>query len=113
MDKYFKLIICGIIVGVIGSIIFINHTSIEENTIIEIEDSKKEIDMLNHKVDSLENIKSNLTSLLDSSINNVQVIEKWYEKEYNDIMYQSSDSDCLFFSEYLSKNFAGFSGSNN
>lgn len=77
---------------------------------------KKEIkiddkyEMLQHKIDSLENIKDSLNTQkelllgqIDSSENKVIVIEHWYEKEHNNILTQPSDSDYVFFKDYLSR----------
>lgn len=62
------------------------------------------IDSLNNIIDSINIENDVLKQQIDSSNNNIQVIEKWYEKEYDTILTQSTDSDCLFFREYLSKN---------
>ena len=34
----------------------------------------------------------------------LEIINNDYEKEVNNILTQPTDSDCIFFSEYLSKN---------
>lgn len=65
-----------------------------------IVDSK--VDSLELVIDSLEQENLNLLHKIDSSQNNIKVIEHWYEKEYNIVLTQSTDSDCLFFRDYLS-----------
>jgi hypothetical protein len=94
------LITILVFLGIIIYLITVNN-----NYSNELKLSKSTVDSLNIQIDSLEIIKVDLMNSLDSSINNVQVIEKWYEKEYTNIMYQPADSDCIFFARYLSENF--------
>lgn len=63
------------------------------------------IDSLNCKIDSLSLEREELISKIDSSKDKVEVIEHWYEKEYNTVLIQPTDSDCVFFSKYLSSHF--------
>ena len=63
------------------------------------------IDSLNCKIDSLSLEREELISKIDSSKDKVEVIEHWYEKEYNTVLTQPTDSDCVFFSKYLSSHF--------
>lgn len=63
------------------------------------------IDSLNCKIDSLSLEREELISKIDSSKDKVEVIEHWYEKEYNTVLTQPIDSDCVFFSKYLSSHF--------
>lgn len=43
----------------------------------------------------------------------LRIINNDYEKEVNNILTQPTDSDCIFFSEYLSKNSERFFNSYN
>lgn len=63
------------------------------------------IDSLNVIIDSLIKERKELKYKIDSSENNIKIIEKWYEKEHNTVLNQSVDSDCVFFSNYLSLRF--------
>ena len=63
------------------------------------------IDSLNCKIDSLSLEREELILKIDSSKSKVEVIEHWYEKEYNTVLTQPTDSDCVFFSKYLSSHF--------
>lgn len=60
------------------------------------------IDSLNLEVEKLRIENTRLVSEIDSSEQKVQVIEKWYEKESGIILGQSTDSDIVFFRDYLS-----------
>ena len=74
-------------------------TSSDYNELISV------IDSLNCKIDSLSLEREELISKIDSSKDKVEVIEHWYEKEYNTVLTQPIDSDCVFFSKYLSSHF--------
>lgn len=63
------------------------------------------MDSLNNKLDSLSIKRDTLYNTIDSSKKNVTVIQNWYEEKRNHVLTQPIDSDCLFFSNYLSKNF--------
>ena len=74
-------------------------TSSDYNELISV------IDSLNCKIDSLSLEREELISKIDSSKDKVEVIEHWYEKQYNTVLTQPIDSDCVFFSKYLSSHF--------
>lgn len=61
------------------------------------------IDSLNLEVEKLRIENARLVSEIDSSEQRVQVIEKWYEKESDIVLNQSTDSDIVFFTRYLSE----------
>ena len=73
--------------------------------IIRDESLKIKVDSLNTEIKLLKEERDSLKQSIDSSEAQVVLIEKWYEKEYNTIITQPVDSDCLFFSNYLSKEF--------
>jgi hypothetical protein len=63
------------------------------------------VDSLFYKVDSL---KSKSNSIRDSIIQidtTITYINNFYEKSFHTILTQPTDSDCVYFSEYLSSNF--------
>ncbi len=70
--------------------------SYDENILL-----KETIDSLNNVCDSLNVIKSQLLDSLNKSDTQIVVITKQYEKDFNTIITQSVDSDCLFFANYL------------
>lgn len=73
--------------------------------IIRDESLKIKVDSLNTEIKTLKEERDILRQSIDSSEAQVILIEKWYEKEYNTIITQPVDSDFLFFSKYLSKEF--------
>ena len=70
---------------------------VDENAIIE------QIDSLNLEVEKLRNQNTQLVTEIDSPNVQIQVIEKWHEKESDIIFNQSTDSDVVFFKGYLSQ----------
>lgn len=64
----------------------------------------KSLDSLKTVCDSLEKTKIQLKDTIIKVDKNITTIKKYYEKAYNDVISQSTDSDCIFFAEYLSEN---------
>lgn len=65
----------------------------------------KIVDSLNVELDYLRMEKAELLEKIDTSKVKIKVIEKWYEKKRDIILTQPTDSDCMFFSNYLSEKF--------
>lgn len=63
------------------------------------------VDSLNVELDYLRMEKAELLEKIDTSKVKIKVIEKWYEKKRDIILTQPTDSDCMFFSDYLSEKF--------
>lgn len=70
------------------------------------------IDSLKIKIDALENYRTDLQSIVDTTKVKIVEVEKRYETVRDRIITQSVDSDCITFSNYLS-NYKGFFGNNN
>lgn len=96
-----KIIIC-ILLGITLLYLFIKSSS--ENTAIN-KQYEHSLDSLNNVCDSLKRIKDSEKDTIKKVDNNITIIKKKYEKVYNTVLTQSTDSDCIFFTEYLSKNF--------
>lgn len=95
-----KIIIIVLVIIIICTGIYFAVKNDQYHSNIIYYDNK--IDSLNCKIDSLKLDRDRLIQKLDSSKSNVEIIEHWYEKEYNTILTQPVDSDCMFFSKYLS-----------
>ena len=63
------------------------------------------IDSLDNKIDSLDRQKEILITTIDSTKQNITNIYTTYEKKHSTILSQPIDSDCMFFTNYLSENF--------
>lgn len=63
-----------------------------------------ETDSLKIKCDSLKKERNTLKDSITKIDTTIIQINKSYEKVYNTILSQSTDSDCVFFSDYISKN---------
>ena len=103
MSKKVIFSILAILIICIG--IYFYNSKDKINNPINHKELLHTIDSLNYKIDSLSLHRETLILKIDSSKNNIKVIEHWYEKEYNTILVQPTDSDCVFFSEYLSTYF--------
>lgn len=102
MQKTTKLII-----GVVG-VILVLLTAIfllrKEKPIKSYVDLQQELIKLDSQIDSLESKRDTLINQISISKIEVQNIEKWYEETRAVINNQSTDSDIVFFSKYLSNN---------
>lgn len=92
MWRYLICLFIGVIIGL--SIGFTKKHTIIDNT--------DKVDSLNIIIDSLELSNTTIKNSIDSSKVVIQIIEKWYEKDYNTILTQPTDNDCMFFSNYIS-----------
>ena len=63
-----------------------------------------ETDSLKIKCDSLKKERNTLKDSITKIDTTIIQINKSYEKVYNTVLSQSADSDCVFFSDYISKN---------
>ena len=93
------MLVCFIAAYVI-TCICLRRPTIENN---DTQQLLERIDSLNLEVEKLRIENTRLVSEIDSSEQRVQVIEKWYEKESGIILSQSTDSDIVFFTRYLSE----------
>ena len=80
------------------------------DTNLELENSIKELTL---KIDSIGNIRDSLIIRVDSNKVKIIELEKVYEKTRDSIVTQSVDSDCLYFSEYVSNYWSRLSSNNN
>ena len=98
-----RIIIIFIILSVIIYIVYLGKRESIVNT--NYEELVNTIDSLSLCIDSLQTINDSLYNNINDSEENIKIIEHWYEKEYSVILTQPTDSDCMFFSNYLSKYF--------
>lgn len=91
-----KNIIILILIGICLLLCF-NINEPELNT-----ELTQKIDSLNTVVDSLKLNRTIIVQKIDSSKNRIKIIKQGYEKERNIIINQSTDSDCMFFENYIS-----------
>ena len=96
----FELISLALLITVL--VLYLQKPKVE---IVRDNTLQQKVDSLNIEIDKLKVERDSLLTSIDSSEAKVIVIEKWYEKEYNTIVNQPTDSNCLFFSNYLSKEF--------
>ena len=100
-----KIIFSILVIFIICIGIYFYNSKNQINNSINHKELLHTIDSLNYKIDSLSLEREELISKIDSSKDKVEVIEHWYEKEYNTVLTQPIDSDCVFFSKYLSSHF--------
>lgn len=94
------LVIIGVCLLAASIIICTRHKKVIAN---DTQQLLEQLDSLNLEVEKLRNQNTQLVTEIDSSNVQIQVIEKWYEKESDIIFNQSTDSDVVFFKEYLSQ----------
>ena len=102
MQKTTKLIIG--VVGVILVLLMAIFLLRKEKPIKPYVDLQQELIKLDSQIDSLESKRDTLINQISISKIEVQNIEKWYEETRAVINNQSTDSDIVFFSKYLSNN---------
>lgn len=73
----------------------------------------KPVEPVVYPIDSLLLANDSLKINLDSIDMKIVVINEWYEKTYNTVLNQSTDSDLLFFERYLSQANQRFFSNNN
>lgn len=100
-----KIVFSILVIFIICIGIYFYNSKNQINNSINHKELLHTIDSLNYKIDSLSLHRETLILKIDSSKNNIKVIEHWYEKEHNTILIQPTDSDCMFFSKYLSTYF--------
>lgn len=100
-----KIVFSILVIFIICIGIYFYNSKNQANNSINHKELLHTIDSLNYKIDSLSLYRETLILKIDSSKNNIKVIEHWYEKEHNTILIQPTDSDCMFFSKYLSTYF--------
>ena len=98
-----RIIIIFVILSVIIYIVYLGKRESVVNT--NYKELVNTIDSLSLCIDSLQLVNDSLYNNINNSEENIKIVEKWYEKEYHYILTQPTDSDCLFFSNYLSKYF--------
>lgn len=98
-----RIIIIFVILSAIIYIVYLGKRESIVNT--NYEELVNTIDSLSICIDSLQTINDSLYNNINKSEEDIKIIEHWYEKEYSIILTQPTDSDCLFFSNYLSKYF--------
>lgn len=63
----------------------------------------REIDSLSSKVDSIRRANDSIRIVIDTTEIEIEHVYEKYIQIHDRIVSQSSDSDCVFFSNYLSK----------
>lgn len=104
------LIIVFLVLAVILQQVAISR---QQETTITNEELKASIDILNHKIDSINDIRDSLILVFDTTQVKIITLEKRYETIRDSIISQSVSFDCVTFSEYLSKYNNRFSNSDN
>ena len=114
MTKKNKLILLGVcIVLFICGFFLWKKCSIGKIENDPYDDMTHKVDSLNVKIDSLKLQRDTILSNIDSSKQNIGLIELQYEKDFNTIINQPVDSDSKFFTDYLSESFKRFSSNYN
>lgn len=97
------LLIWSIILTIIAGILFSKINS-KDNKVINTENSSKLVSQIDSLILVCDSLKQDRVKLLDSikSIDTrIVTINKTYEKDYNTILTQPTDSDCVYFAKYL------------
>lgn len=114
MTKKNKLILLSVcIILIITGFFFWRKCSTYKIENDPYDDMIHKVDSLNVKIDSLKLQRDTILSNIDSSKQNIGLIELQYEKDFNTIINQPVDSDSKFFTDYLSENFKRFSSGYN
>ena len=114
MSKKEKKIGLLIVVLIILSLVIQQFViSRQQDTTITNEELKACIDILNHKIDSINDIRDSLIIVVDSTKVKIITLEKKHETIRDSIISQSVSYDCFTFAEYLSKYNSRLSGNNN
>ena len=61
------------------------------------------IDSLEAELAKIENKKDSINKEIDTVYIKLKVVEKEYEEKYNDILFNSTSDDYLFFTEYVER----------
>lgn len=104
------LVVAIVIIVILVSIQYVAIKNSTTNNVTNYE-LLQSIDSLRYKIDSLEFSREKLRTVVDTNKVKIIEIEKKYETVRNHIITQSIDSDCVFFSNYLS-NYSGFISGN-
>lgn len=108
--KEVTLILSIIINIVLGYILYSrNRIEKEPNPTILIE----KIDSLELKLAEIRTKRDSINKDIDTVFIKLKVVEKQYEKKYNDILTNSTSEDYVFFTNYLEQNRARFDSINN
>lgn len=75
------------------------------NSKVDTNSITKKLDSISCKIDTINTHKDSLKEVYRFYTDSLKIINNNYEKEYSHILTQSTDSDIVFFTEYLSKRF--------
>lgn len=92
-----------LIITLIGLIICLYYWAV--NFSYEPEDSQilRKIDSLTVKIDSIKRANDSIKVIIDTTEIEIEHVYEQYIQIHDHIVTQSVDSDCVFFSNYLSK----------
>lgn len=101
MNKYLWIYAC-VIVLFIGGLYYIGVKTASKYPSPE-ERLLRKIDSLTTKVDSIRRANDSIKIIIDTTEIKINHVHEEYIQIYDRIVNQSVDSDCVFFSRYLSK----------
>lgn len=67
-------------------------------------DNHDKIDTIETQIDSIKVINDTIYITIKETEEKIKVIKQKYEEDRNIVLHQSTDSDIVFFSKYLSEN---------
>lgn len=93
-------VICAIIVMLN---IFIVYRACTREKTEDVNEYITKIDSLEAELAKIENKKDSINKEIDTVYIKLKVVEKEYEEKYNDILFNSTSDDYLFFTEYVER----------
>jgi len=89
------------------------HYAIRKNVPNTEDEVIKHITLLESKIDSIKSVRDSLIIVCDTTKVKIIELEKRHETIRDSIISQSVNSDCIVFSEYISKYNSGLISTNN
>jgi hypothetical protein len=101
-----KIAFCvGVLILLIVNLIYSLQKPKVEVVYVNTDSIRHTVDSLEIQVQHLVIERKEIVKVIEESEKKVEVINDEYKKKHNTIVIQPTDSDCVFFSNYLSKEF--------
>lgn len=83
--------------------VFIIYRACTREKTEDVSEYITKIDSLEAELAKIENKKDSINKEIDTVYIKLKVVEKEYEEKYNDILFNSTSDDYLFFTEYVKR----------
>ena len=83
--------------------VFIIYRACTREKTEDVSEYITKIDSLEAELAKIENKKDSINKEIDTVYIKLKVVEKEYEEKYNDILFNSTSDDYLFFTEYVER----------